>query len=333
MRRPAGVIVAAIVLGLIALLGIFCAMLGLLFAVFVHNPILNSVFRPIVILSDGLMLCFFLYCAWTVVDLFRLRNWARISAIVIGSLVFIVSVIAGAAMLAARPYAALVPQGPTPVNVSGILVALALFYFFFSLIGVWWIVYFSLSHVRNAFHGARLLVTWPDTLPPGGSPAVPAPPASGSSAWRIVIVAWACLMLLCVLSFPIFFLLRVPLFLGGLIVSGAAANVLLLLFVAAALYIGIGLLRKWKGAWYVALAWQVWTIVNMAAFFFPGTMARFIVYDQQVVTRWLPPGPAPLPPDAFLNGPFLAICFVPGLVLVALFTVALFKRRADYFPA
>lgn len=167
MRRPAGVIAAAVVLGLIALIGIFAMMAGLGFAVFVRNPILPSAFRPFVILFDSLGLCFFLFCAWVVVDLFRMRNWARISAVILGALIFLFSALAGVGILLAQKYAALLPQRPNPVDMTLIFVCIAIFYFVIALIGLWWIVYFNLRYVRAAFQTSNIMVTNPDILPPG----------------------------------------------------------------------------------------------------------------------------------------------------------------------
>jgi hypothetical protein len=333
MRRPAGVIAAAVVLGLITLIGIFAMMAGLGFAIFVRNPILPSAFRPFVILFDGLGLCFSLFCAWVVVDLFRMRNWARISAIIIGALIFFFCVVAGFGILAARQYAALLPQGPNPVNLTAIFIGLAAFYFLFSLIGVWWVVYFNLRSVRAAFHTSILMVTNPEILPPGGAAVIAPAPGPGLSGWRVVIIVWACLMLISVLSLPLVLVLRTPLFLFGKIVTGPAEMVMILVLAALEIFLGIGLLRNWKAAWYVALLWQLYAFAFAICFLIPGMRARFVAYQEQAAARWLPAGTPQVPASLVWNGPLMTFCFALGMLFVVLCTVALLQRKEDYLGA
>lgn len=331
MRRPVGVVIAAIVLGLITLLGIFGTLVSLVVAVFIRNPILSDYFRPFIIAGNALALLFFLYCAWTVVDLFRMRNWARISIVVIGSLVFLFSIAAAVGTLAVRPYAAMIPQGPNPTNLGPFFVGLAAFYFLVSLIGVWWIVYFNLAPVRAAFRSDRLMVTFPDTIPPGAAAAYPPAPVPTTSGWRIVLIVWACLLLFAVLWIPVVPLLHFPFFIAGIILTGPAEYIVMLVFLLAALYTGIGLLRKWKVAWFVALLWQILTLVNLVTLFIPGTMARFLAYQQQAMAQMVPAAPAsPFPMQALVTGPFLIFCMIPGLIIVVLFTIALFRCKSDY---
>lgn len=167
MRRPAGVVLAAVLLGIVAVFGILCTAPGVVFAIFTHNPVLPSAFRPYVVFTSAIGLCFFLWCAWTVIDLFRMRGWARISAAVIGILVAIFSAAAGGGVLAARRYAPVLPAGVSNVNVSSIMVYVAIAYFVLAAIGIWWAIYFNLAPVRAAFGSAHLMVTNPDILPPG----------------------------------------------------------------------------------------------------------------------------------------------------------------------
>ncbi|MGC2640003.1 MAG: hypothetical protein WA294_22690 [Acidobacteriaceae bacterium] len=333
MRRPAGVIAAAVVLGLIALVGIFAMMLALGFAVFVHNPILPSAFRPFVILFNGLGLCFFLFCAWVFIDLLRMRNWARISAIILGALIFLFSALAGVGILLAQKYAALLPQGPNPIDMTAIFIGIAVFYFLFALIGVWWIVYFTRQAVCAAFRGAGIMVTNPDILPPGGASVIAPAPGPGLSGWRIVIIVWACLMLISVLSLPIVFVMHTPLFLFGMIVTGPAETAILLVLAALEIFLGIGLLRKWKPAWYVALLWQLYTLAFALCFLIPGMRARFVACEEQAAARWMPAGTPQFPSSLVWNGPLMTFCFVLGMLSVVLCTVALFRRKEDYLGA
>jgi hypothetical protein len=46
-----------------------------------------------------------------------------------------------------------------------------------------------------------------------------------------------------------------------MVLRGTVANVLMLILLGIQFYMGVGLLRKWKPAWYLALAWQAYTVV------------------------------------------------------------------------
>ena len=333
MRRPAGVIIAAVVLGLMTLLGILVTFASLIVSFVMHPPVNVPGFRVIMVGFNLIGLCFCGYCVWTIVDLFRMRRWARISAVVIGGLLFAFSALAGVGMLAVRHLAPMIPSpGPTPVNVEGIFVLMALFYFFVSLIGLWWVVYFCLPSVREAFNGSRLMVTNPDILPPGGAAVIPvaAPPTSG---WRIVIIVWACLMLMCSLFLPMTLALRVPMFLFGAILSGGAEVAVLVAMAALWIYMGIGLILKWKPAWYVALFWQIYAFAYTLTFLIPGMWGKFIAYQEQMAARWSPPGSQQIMITSIYHGPFMVFCFVFGLAIVAVITVALFRRKEDYLGA
>ena len=331
MRRPAGVIIAAVVLGLMTLLGILGSLLALIGSFVMHPPVNVPGFRVVMVGSVFVGLFFFVYCAWTVVDLFRMRRWARVSAVVIGGLLFAFSALAGVGMLAARHLAPMIPSpGPTPVNVAAIFVLMALFYFFVSLIGLWWVVYFCLPSVRAAFNASHLMVTNPDILPPGGAMVIPVT-APATPGWRIVIVVWACLMLMCSLVLPITLAMRAPLFLFGAILSGRAEVAVLVAMAVLWIYMGIGLILKWKPAWYVALFWQIYSFAYTLTFLIPGMWGKFIAYQEQLAARWSPPdGGQQAMITSIYHGPFMVFCFLVGVAIVAVVTVALFQRKEDY---
>jgi hypothetical protein len=337
MRKPAGVIAAAVMMGLMALLGILLVSLSLVVFIFMHNPVNLPGFRVIVVLSNLLVLGFFLFCGWTVVGLFRMRGWARVSAIVIGSLVCVFSGVSGIAMLAVRNFVPLMPPPPPHADpqltmlasLPLIVEAIAAFYFAVAVVGLWWVIYFILPKVRSAFAGAGVMVTNPGIVPPGGATIVPQEPGAAGSGWRVVIIVWACLMLLGIVSMPVVFLLHAPLFLFGVVLNGGAETAALVAMAGLQLVLGIGLLRKWRFAWYLGLAWQAYALAYTLAFLIPGVWGRFIAYQQDMAGRWSVPG-SPQMAVAIDQGPFLPICFALGGVLVVVVTVALFMRKADY---
>lgn len=334
MRRPVGVIIAAIILGLIALMGICVEGVALGVAIFYHSPVIPNLpfVRPVMVLASGMGLLFFLFCAWTVVGLFRMRGWARIATAVIGGVVCFFSLLNAGAMLWVSRFAHLLPPGPSSNVVSMVLVGLVAFYFLIALVGVWWLVYFNLASVRAAFAASRPLSR--DSiavLPPGAFGAVPEPRTPG---WRIVLMVWAWLLLACVLFLPFALWMHVPLFLFGAIVQGGPATAAILVLAVLEIYLGVGLLRGWKAAWYLALLFQVYAVGYCASFLVPGMMTRYLAYQRALITQWGLPSPdlmaggtATLPSFESFG---MALGLGCGFVLAVVLTWALIRRREDY---
>jgi hypothetical protein len=336
MRKPAGVVAAAVVMGVMAGLGILGVSLSLVVFFFMHNPVNYPGFRVIVILFNLFVLSFFLFSGWTVVGLFRMQPWARVAGIVIGAVVCLFSGGAAIGMLAMRNLVPAVPPPPPGETASLlsslplIVVGIAVFYVAVALVGLWWAVYFSLPKVRGVFTGPDLMVTYPEIVPRGGSVMIAPADAGGQSGWRIVIVVWACLVLVGILYVPLVFVMHVPLFLFGKVVSGGAETAFVAVMVALQLALGIGLIRKWKFAWYLALAWQIYAVAYGLSFLIPGMSDKFIAYQTSMMGRWSPPGVEPMIATSIFHGPLLVLGFGLGVVIVILFTIALFKRKDDY---
>jgi hypothetical protein len=127
--------------------------------------------------------------------------------------------------------------------------------------------------------------------------------------------------------------MHTPLFLFGAVIGGSAEAVVVALMAGLWLVMAIGLIRKWKVAWYLGLFWQIYTFVFFLAFLIPGMLGRFIAYEEDAMSRWSPPGAAGMMPSVGFFGPIMAISFGLGLVIVIVFTVALFKRKEDYLGA
>lgn len=51
----------------------------------------------------------------------------------------------------------------------------------------------------------------------------------------------------------------------------------------------LGLMALWKSAWYVGLAWQLYTVAVFVAFLVPHVWKRFAAYQQELMTRWTYP--------------------------------------------
>lgn len=340
MRRPAGVIPAAVVLALMALVGIFGSLVSVVASLFLrNNPAIPAVpgMRAMMVVSVVVMLCFFLFCAWTVVGLFRMRPWARFAILAIGGLEFFFCALGAGVMILVRNMPPLMPTAtPAPIGMPAVFIGIAAFYAFLSLIGAWWLVYFNLAPVREAFRVAGARGSTAVVAPAAGEPAPSAlvaqdPPAT--PGWRMVIVVWACLMLVGVLFLPALLLMRLPVFLLGAVFRGNAATGVLLALVAVQVYLAVGLLRKWRPAWYVGMAWQIYAIAFFLTFLIPGVWARFMAYQQELMGRWgiaMNAGKQVLAMDP---RPFMALGLVMGAAVVAILTIALLRRREDYLHA
>ena len=174
MRRPAGVIVAAVILGVIALCGLLFSVLLLGIVLLVHTPIIPKL--PAVHLGltavAACMIAWFAFCAWTVAGLVRMRAWARYATLVIAALQFVFNALLCAGTLLAASSAPPLPPTPTPLNLHAILAVIAGFYALLSIVGASWLVYFNLRDVRSAFRSAQQSVLAAEaTAPPPELPA------------------------------------------------------------------------------------------------------------------------------------------------------------------
>ena len=343
MRSPVGVVAAAVVLALMTVVGLLGSLASLVISFLATGAIAEPTIpgmRLVMILTTVVMMAFFLFCAWTVLGLFRMRRWARYSILAIGGLEFCMTALTGLVMIFMRNVIPPPPTaGPTPIGMPAMMVAMGAFYGGLSLIGAWWLVYFNLAHVRAAFSGAG--TTSPELATMGRQPSASwqARSASGKppapSGWRIVIVVWACLALFSSLFFPLVLVLHLPMFLFGVVVRGTTATVVVLLMLAVQLFLGLGLLRKWRAAWYVALAWQVYTVAYFAAMALPGMPARFEAYQLEVMGRWHFTTTTSYSTQMMTVNMHagMAIGIVVGVATVVLLTMALIRRRGDYLQA
>ena len=163
-RRPAGVILSAIVLGLAA------AFLLLMAAVTLFGLLMKGHLPPMatapgiapppmifVEVSVALVSCFYFTLAgWaiaTLVGLIRMRPWARISIMVIGGglavmgLMFALVSFALPTMMRTMP----MPPNGSPAMLRGVFIGMAVVSLLVAALGVTWLVYFALRSTREAF--------------------------------------------------------------------------------------------------------------------------------------------------------------------------------------
>jgi len=245
VKRPVGVIVAAVLLLLGSLyLLLMAAVMGL-----------SGVFMPMAAAGGGvssstaggaplagwmhgmmigLSVVFLALGVWgmmTMVGLFRLRRWARYSVLTIGG---INAAIGGLSMLSSLVILA-IPMAPTAgMNASDASTFAAMKYVIFAVseimyaivagVGVWWLVYFNRKKVREVFQGGAAVEI-----------AKSRRPVAITVLAVLQLFGAVCCLLMAVVPFPAI--------LFGLMLNGWQKIVFCLMFGAAQAVVGVGLWR------------------------------------------------------------------------------------------
>jgi hypothetical protein len=153
---PAGVVIAAVVLGLMAFLALLFTGFSAIVLFVTHNRVIPNIptVRMVAAGLDAVMLALVILCFCTVYGLFRMKIWARYSVVLLGLLDFLAFGLMTAGILIGRARSGLaaapLPNNPN-ITIGDVMIWLAAFYAVLALIGVWWMVYFNTKHVRQAF--------------------------------------------------------------------------------------------------------------------------------------------------------------------------------------
>jgi hypothetical protein len=159
-RVPAGVVIAAVVLGLMAFVGLLLTALSLIAQFVIKSPLIPRIpaVRMVAAGLDALMLALVVLAVLTVIGLFRLQIWARYSVVLLGLLDFLVFGLMTAGVLIARVKSGMaalpIPNNPH-LTLGDILLGLAASYAVLALIGLWWMIYFNAKAVRQRFADAE----------------------------------------------------------------------------------------------------------------------------------------------------------------------------------
>jgi len=316
MKRSAGVTAIAVV----AIIGGALTCLFALFAAFAavmmqHMPQLPDkapAALPTAVL--GVEAAVFLGIgAWTIasaIGLLRLKNWARISILVLGGLLagFAFFGLLGAVMMTVMPIPAPpgkeVPHGFMAV-VGAIMAAWCLIQM---AVGIWWLVLLNRKAVKEQFLGEGV------TPPVGGRPV------------SIAVIAWL-MTISGVLTIPFYLATHYPAMLFGMVIHGWPGKAFYVFFSLASVAIGIGLLRLKPLSHTLAVWFYVFGLVNLAAnLLVPGAHARF----EAVLQEALRPEQAWMATSA---RSFLWFGFVCGAVAIALPLWFLVTRKQAYLAA
>ena len=370
-RRPVGVILSAIVLGLAAafllLMGAVTFVSLLMIGHMPPTPTAPGVPPPSMVLvkvSITLVSCSYLALAgWaiaTLVGLIRMRPWARISMIVIGSglaaigVMFALVSFALPAMMSSMP----MPPNGSPVMLRAILLGMAVVSLLVAALGVTWVVYFALRSTREAFanptaplpvsprvsatnRAHSLDFSYAQPIEPEAvvvddvAPLIVIPQATAPKR-PVSITVLAVLFLIGTVSTLPSFLLPLPIFFFGHVFSGWPAHVAMLVLAVWTALAGIGLLKLNKAAWFLAVAYGVVGILNTLTMVFPSGRLRMSEYLASLSHTMAMGAPLGAPPINLFDPPVYTLIFLPGLVLgcsLILFAIVLLWRARWAFES
>jgi hypothetical protein len=331
MKRPAGVTISAVIVFIGSGLTLLCAAFMLLgFAV------MPSDYVPAFTRDAGFIMSIFLlgFAAWgiaTAINLLQLREWARISMIVLSGLLLVMAM-PGLLMMLVMP----IPVPPTPAVplgaamppverlVTAVRIGMAIFYAVLALLGGWWVYFFNSRLIKKHFRGAATTAgtqasTWvPAALAPTEFSGSPKRPIS------ITIIAYLALAGAC--TFPILNILHLPLAFLGFFFTGAKAALIVTGYMSVLLLMAYGLLKLEKWGRSLAIYYFNFAIFNsIISVILPGAHAR---YEQASVALQTSMG---LPPTPFQVPIWFSLIFSLPVIAIQLWFVVT-RRQAFEGP-
>ena len=365
MRRPAGVILTTVVLGLCAALQLISAV-GMGFAAFaVRNlppapqPVMPG-YPPIgsppaqlvtifLILYTVFLAALATWAIITLIGLLRLKNWARYSVLVIGGCIVALSLmmIFGAVVAATMMPMMTASAAKLPAHTMQVVFLFeGIIFAIFGGIGIWWLVYFNLRSTKAVFRPEFSAASAPAygldhaifPAPPGTPPpplyAVPAvyAPAGRFSNVPIPVVVIACLSLLGgVITIPYVFL-PFPGFIAGFILSPVASRVFYLAAGLTALGLGVGLLQLNNWARIVMNVLLAFGVVNLAVLVTPWGRSRMMAFSAQMYGQMHMPGMADMASIVY-TGPLMYFSAAFGLAVYGAVAWILYRYRGAFARA
>ena len=185
----------------------------------------------------------------TGVGLFRLWRWARYSMIAFGAFVTVMCLLTAFLALVVP-----LPAGPVPSRAA--LVIFALFYVAMALVGVALVFFFTRPAVTEQFGGS--VDRW--------HPARPV---------AITVIAWL-LVASGAMMLPSVAMLNLPATVVGVIIHGLWARLYYAAYMAAYLWIGSGLLRRWRDFVTPAIVLHAFAVLNAVVLLVPRVWDRYI---------------------------------------------------------
>lgn len=257
--RPSGSVIAAGVVAIcgscLAILGCGLALIGI--ALIPATPTASQLPASIKSMAEAMFLFFLaiaVFGVFTGVGVVRLKNWARISALVWAGITTCFSALLILSTLL-MPFPN--PPGEHAVSLVMLKAFLVLFYSFALGIGIWWLILFNRPNIRAQFSGAVLA----DQAELPERPRCPLPVAA--------VAGFLAFSFLCVLVMP---LLHVPLpvVLFGYRLHGPLGSGIFLLTAILTLAGAVGLwrLKQWSYPLIVGLQ-SFWLLSGTITFLSP----------------------------------------------------------------
>ncbi len=285
-----------------------------------------------------------LWAVVTAVGIFRLRNWARISILVLSGFLAASSVFTLVVLIWVLP-ALMETQGrniPPGTNTFVTLMVIAVPAVPLGC-AVWWIILFLRKSVRGQFQAAAERESVSSNAgvvsqaPAATAPAVPAPPAAEMSRSRkipTIILTIAVYILatspLALLGLPSAARLSMPNIFLGILVTGWKAWASLAAMMALQLALGIALLLKKRRAIDGTIAYAVFVLLNSLLYIFSPARDALIAAALRNV-----PLPPSLPAEFFRH--FMHVLLIFSMIFSALIALValyfLFTRRRAYLSA
>jgi len=219
----------------------------------------------------------------------------------------------------------------TPAMEQQILVMAALFYGILMLLAIYWIVYFNLAGVRQAFAQAAAARHGEDAY---GHVLL-----SGQHEHARVsiaqIVVWITGVLFFLGGFGMVFMAwrEFPVFVLGWVINGLGALLFDLLWACLLFYAGLGLLLRWRAGWMVAVFLQLYSLLSVFLLLLPGYPAHMIHAMQIISSRYssMPGGATAFSPET--NARFLMAGSALSGAIALLILIALVYCRRHYLRA
>jgi hypothetical protein len=315
MKRSGGVTAAAIVLILgSALLILFMGFSGLSLLLPQPSRINPSMQFASVAFGIGIYAVFAAWGIVTAAGILRLRNWARISILVMAGFSIACILFSAVMIMVVAP---MMPQMPEMRSgIGAIVVAMFLVMAIPLGISIWWLVLFLRKSVRLQFAGgevgpiAESVATFgastTDGVPASGATDInQVQPRAGMSlpATKTIptsIIVIAVFLLIGAgftgLTVPMAIQWHIPFLLMGVLVSGGGVLVMVATMGALELILGIGLLRRRSWSLDGTVAFGVFGILNCLLFLVSPARAEY--FRIALASYPSPPG---APPDMFLN--------------------------------
>ncbi len=331
MKRSGGVTVIAVLSLLGSALTFAMAILMLVIMHFAPAPRPDQFPSPIPFKLVFVMsaLVYLLPAIWGVltgIGLWRLRNWARISIIVFSVLLILMGGFAGL-MTLFIPFPVMPTPGANPAMMGGIRAVMGMFWLTLAGIGVWWVVYFNRSKVKEQFGQTSFVLDDSSQIKAGYSVQGSVHPDAGKRPLSITIIAWFLLVGCFFISLTL--VMRPPAVLFTTLLTGWPAVLFYLSCAAAQLCIGIGLLRLRPVARTAAIIYFTFFFLNTAVFYFwPGAHDRLLalIQSERSMFPWM--RMLPNQPDfQYDMTPFLIFGAFGALVGVAVPLYFLITRR------